>query len=68
MSQADEHKPAQGSQRCRSRNKDTVELPVLGLGAHAAQLLLVTAQTPGVVADPLRTQAAVAIQHLERNV
>jgi hypothetical protein len=47
---------------CRRRgDKDTVELSVLRLGAHAAQLLLVTAQAPGVVADLLRTQTTVAI-------
>lgn len=31
--------------------QDTVELPLLGFGAHAAELLLVAAQAPGVVAD-----------------
>lgn len=53
---------SRGSRRAEERDKDTVELPVLGLGAHAAQLLLVTAQAPRVVADlSLRTQTAVAI-------
>lgn len=45
--------------------QDTVELPLLGFGAHAAELLLVAAQAPGVVADLFWAQAAVAIQHLE---
>lgn len=44
-----------------SADKDTVEFPVLGLGAHAAQLLLVAAQAPGVVADLLGAQTAVAV-------
>lgn len=48
--------------------KDTVQLPVLGLGAHAAQLLLVAAQAPGVVADLLGAQATVPIQHLKWNI
>lgn len=42
-------------------DKDTVEFSVLGLGAHAAQLLLVAAQAPGVVADLLRAQPAIAV-------
>lgn len=42
-------------------DKDTVEFSVLGLRAHPAQLLFVTAQTPGVVADLLRTQTTIAV-------
>lgn len=49
-------------------SKDTVQLPLLGLRPHAAQLLLVAAQAPGVVADLLRAQAAVPIQHLKWNI
>lgn len=48
--------------------KDTEELAVLGFGAHAAELLLVAAEAPGVVTDLLGTQAAVPVQHLEGNV
>lgn len=33
--------------------QDTVEFPVFGLGAHAAELLFMTTQTPGVVGDLL---------------
>lgn len=47
--------------------KDTEEFTVLGLGAHAAELLLVAAEAPGVV-TLLVTQAAVPVQHLEGNV
>lgn len=47
--------------------KDTEEFAVLGLGAHAAELLLVAAEAPGVVTF-LVTQAAVPVQHLEGNV
>lgn len=50
------------------QQEELVKLAVLGLRAHAAQLLLVTAQAPGVVADLLRTQTTVAVQHLERDV
>lgn len=48
-------------QSCHSVDKDTVEFSVLGLGAHAAQLLLVAAQAPGVVADLLGAQTAIAV-------
>lgn len=48
--------------------KDTVELSVLRLRAHAAQLLLVAAQAPGVIADLLRAQTTVPIQHLKWNI
>lgn len=48
--------------------KDTVEFSVLGLWPHAAQLLLVTAQAPGVIADLFRAQTTVPIQHLKWNI
>lgn len=48
--------------------EDTEELAVLGLGAHAAELLLVATEAPGVVAYLLRAQAAVPVQHLEGQV
>lgn len=47
--------------------KDTEEFAVLGLGAHAAELLLVAAEAPRVV-TLLVTQAAVPVQHLEGNI
>lgn len=43
------------------KQEELVEFSVLGLGAHAAQLLLVAAQAPGVVADLLGAQAAIAV-------
>lgn len=48
--------------------QDTVELPLLGFRTHAAELLFVAAQAPGVVADLFWAQAAVAVQHLEGHV
>lgn len=48
--------------------KDTVEFSLLGLRPHAAQLLLVAAQAPGVMADLLRAQPTVPIQHLKWNI
>lgn len=48
--------------------EDTVEFSVLGLRPHAAQLLLMAAQAPGVIADLFRAQTAVSIQHLKWNV
>lgn len=53
---------------CGWLRKDTEELAVLGFGPHATELLLVASEAPGVVADLLRTQTAVPVQHLERNV
>lgn len=48
--------------------KDTEEFAVLGFRPHAAELLFVAAEAPGVVADLLRTQPTVPVQHLEGNV
>lgn len=38
---------------CDWLRKDTEEFAVLGLGSHAAELLFVTAEAPGVMADLL---------------
>lgn len=48
--------------------EDTEEFAVLGFGPHAAELLFVAAEAPGVVTDLLRAQTAVAVQHLEGDV
>lgn len=48
--------------------EDTEEFAVLGFGPHAAELLFVAAEAPGVVSDLLRTQTAVPVQHLERDI
>lgn len=51
-----------------SCEKDTEEFAVLGFRPHAAELLFVAAEAPGVVTDFLGTQTAVPVQHLEGNV
>lgn len=48
--------------------KDTEEFAVLGFRPHAAELLFVAAEAPGVVTDLLGTQTTVPVQHLEGNV
>lgn len=39
--------------RCDLLRKDTEEFAVLGFRPHAAELLFVAAEAPGVVTDPL---------------
>lgn len=53
---------------CDWLRKDTEEFAVLGFRPHAAELLFVAAEAPGVVTDLLWTQTTVPVQHLEGNV
>lgn len=53
---------------CVGLREDTEEFAVLGFGPHAAKLLFVATEAPGVVADLLGTHSAVPVQHLEWHV